>query len=86
MTIEEEGVQEGGFGTLDLRVQPADATVRIDGQQWVTSEQGHFVVQVSDSSHHVEISKLGYRPFSTEIAVREGKAVPLNVSLIPERR
>ena len=86
LTIEEEGVQAAGFGTLNLRVQPADATVRIDGQPWVTSEEGHFLVQVSDGSHRVEISKPGYRSFSTDIAVHEGKAVPLNVSLMLESR
>jgi PEGA domain-containing protein len=85
VTIDEEGVQAAGFATLDLRVQPLDATVRIDGQPWVTSEEGHFMVQVADGSHRVEISKPGYRSFSTEIAVHEGKAVPLNVSLMLEK-
>jgi hypothetical protein len=81
----EEGFEAVGFGSLDLRVQPADAEVTIDGQPWVTSEEGHFMIQVADGSHRVEVSKQGYRRFSTEITVGEGKTMPLNVSLSPEK-
>ena len=71
-----------GFGTLDLYVQPATAAVTIDGQRWVSSDEGHFMVQVPAGKHRVEVSKSGYRQFTTEIDIREGEAMPLNVSLI----
>jgi hypothetical protein len=71
-----------GFGTLDLYVQPATAEVTIDGQRWVTSDEGHFVVQLPAGKHRVEVSRSGYRQFTTEIEIREGEAMPLNVSLI----
>jgi hypothetical protein len=71
-----------GFGTLDLYVQPATAEVTLDGQRWVSSDEGHFMVQVPAGKHRVEVSKSGYRQFTTEIEIREGEAVPLNVSLI----
>lgn len=71
------------YAALDLRVQPADATVTIDGRPWMTSEPGHFVVQVAEGSHHVEVSKAGYRPFSTEVTLLIGSMTPLNVSLMP---
>jgi uncharacterized membrane protein len=67
---------------LDLYVQPATAEVTIDGQRWVSSEEGHFVVQVPAGKHRVEVSKSGYRQFTTEIEIRDGEALPLNVSLI----
>jgi hypothetical protein len=71
-----------GFGTLDLYVQPANADVMIDGQRWLSSEAGHFMVQVPAGKHRVEIGKHGFRQFSTEIEVGEGSTVPLNVSLM----
>jgi hypothetical protein len=74
--------EAAGFGTLDLYVQPATAEVTIDGQRWVSSEEGHFVVQVPAGKHRVEVSKSGYRQFTTEIEIRDGEALPLNVSLI----
>jgi hypothetical protein len=70
-----------GFGTLDLRVQPAGAEVRIDGTPWASSDPGHFVVEVSEGRHRVDVFMPGYRRFSTEIDVREGATTPLNVSL-----
>jgi hypothetical protein len=81
----EEGVEAAGFGTLDLRIQPADAAVTIDGQPWLTSEAGHFLIEVAEGSHRVEVSKQGYRRFSTEITVSEGKTMPLNVSLSSDK-
>ena len=74
--------QAAGFGTLDLFVQPANAEVLIDGQPWVTTEDGHFVVQVPAGKHRLEIKRPGYRSFSREFDVREGEATPLNVSLL----
>jgi hypothetical protein len=71
------------YAALDLRVQPADATVTIDGRPWMTSEPGHFIVQVAEGSHHVEVSKAGYRPFSTDVTLLIGNMTPLNVSLMP---
>jgi hypothetical protein len=71
-----------GFGTLDIFVQPTSAEVTIDGQRWVTSDEGHFMVQVPAGKHRVEIKKPGYRQFATEIEVGEGQTVPLNVSLM----
>jgi hypothetical protein len=54
----------------------------IDGQRWLSSEPGHFMVQVPTGKHRVEIGKQGFRQFSTEIEVEEGSTVPLNVSLM----
>jgi hypothetical protein len=77
-------VSQVGFGSLMLRVQPANAEVMIDGDRWVSSDAGQFVIQVSVGTHHVDVITPGYRRFSTEIQVREGEATPLNVSLSQE--
>lgn len=71
-----------GFGTLDVRVQPVTAELTIDGQRWVSSDEGHFVVQVPSGMHRIEVTKSGYRGFATEIEVRDGDTMPLNVSLM----
>jgi hypothetical protein len=71
-----------GFGTLALRVQPAEADVLIDGEKWTSSDpRERLTVQVAVGSHHVVIQKSGYRTFTTDITVQQGAATPLNVSL-----
>jgi hypothetical protein len=75
-------VEAAGFGTVDLFVQPPSANVTIDGQRWVSSDEGHFMVHVPAGKHRIEISKSGYREFKTEIEVGDGQTVPLNVSLM----
>jgi hypothetical protein len=78
--------QVSGFGTLDLHVQPPTAELTIDGQRWLTSDEGHFVVQVPAGPHHVEVARDGYRRFAIDVAVRDGETAPLNVSLMPGAR
>jgi hypothetical protein len=71
-----------GFGTLALRVQPGDAEILIDGEQWNPSAPGErLIVQLTGGTHHVEIRKAGYTSFTTDITVQSGEATPLNVSL-----
>jgi PEGA domain len=70
------------FGTLELTVQPRTATVTIDGARWVSSDEGRFVVDVPEGTHHVEVSQNGYARFSRQVEVRRGESVPLNVSLV----
>lgn len=70
-------------GTLDLYVQPAGAEVRLDGQRWVSSDSGHFLVQIPAGKHRVEISRPGYQAFMTIVEIRQRETVPLNVVLMP---
>jgi outer membrane biosynthesis protein TonB len=73
-----------GFGTLSIRVQPADAEVLIDGERWRGPEaQERLLVNVAEGSHHVEIQKAGFVTYSTDIQVRSGETATLNVSLPP---
>lgn len=73
-----------GAGTLTLRVQPAHAEVWIDGERWASSDGGRFVIQLPPGPHRIEVISAGYREYSSEIQVRDGETVPLNVSLMRE--
>jgi hypothetical protein len=71
-----------GYGTLAIRVQPADADVLIDGEAWHgPTDRDRLLIEVAEGRHSVEIQKAGYRTFVTEIDVRRGDTTPLNVSL-----
>lgn len=71
-----------GFGTLTLRVQPADAVITIDGERWDSPEGGsRLQVQLAAGNHRVEVHKDGYKPYTTSIEIRAGEAESLNVSL-----
>ncbi|HEY7059223.1 MAG TPA: PEGA domain-containing protein [Vicinamibacterales bacterium] len=78
----EPGAQNTGFGTVTIRVQPADAVVVIDGERWDSPEGGsRLQIQLSAGPHHVEISKDGYKTYSASVTVRAGETQTLNVSL-----
>jgi hypothetical protein len=70
-----------GFGTLAIRVQPADAIVLIDGERWQSSAQDRLIVEVPEGRHHIEITKEGFETYSTEITMAPGQTTPINVSL-----
>src|SRR5438067_12427319 len=76
------GGQPSGFGTLSIRVQPGGAEVLIDGEAWRGPEQERLLVQVSEGTHHLEVRRAGYQSFSSDVQVRRGETVPLNVSLL----
>jgi hypothetical protein len=70
------------FGTLDLRVQPEDAEILIDGERWDSSGPGsRLVVQLAEGPHQVEIRQEGYRPYTANIRITRGQTETLNVSL-----
>jgi hypothetical protein len=73
------------FGTLSLRVRPAQAEVWIDGERWTSSEEGRFVIQLAIGPHRIEIVRAGFREYSSEVQVREGQTLTLNVSLASEQ-
>lgn len=70
------------FGSLSIRVQPADASVLIDGEPWQgPASQDRLVVQLAQGVHRVEVRKDGYQPFTTTVTVKVGETTTLNVSL-----
>lgn len=67
---------------LSIRVQPAGATVFIDGERWSGPEDGErLIVQVPEGRRRIEVERDGYERFSTEIDVLSNQTVPVNISL-----
>lgn len=70
-----------GAAVLAIRIQPADATVLVDGEPWQGSTTERLEVQVTAGAHRIEIRKDGYVPFSTTVQAAAGQTMPINVSL-----
>ncbi len=75
--------QAPGFGVLSLRVQPPDALVTVDGEEWLTTSPGLLVIHVSAGRHRVTVGMPERPHFSTEVDVRDGETTELNVSVPP---
>jgi hypothetical protein len=74
--------EASAYGTLSIRVQPAEADVLIDGEKWRGPEaQDRLIVEVAEGRHTVEVQKQGYRSYMTEVQVRRGDTTTINVSL-----
>ena len=69
-------------GMLSLRVQPEDAIVLVDGEEWDRpAGESRFMIELPEGPHRVEVRKEGYRTYSRTIEVRRGQTLTLNVSL-----
>ena len=78
------GPDSNAFGTLNIRVQPGDAVVVIDGERWDSPEGGsRLIVQLAAGSHRIEVRKDGFKPYTGTIQIRPGEPQSLNISLPP---
>ena len=69
-------------GRLTIQVQPADASVLIDGQPWPMSPgQDTVVVDLSEGRHVIQVRKPGFVGYLTETEVRRGETTTVNVML-----
>lgn len=75
--------QASRFGVLSIRVQPPNAVVTIDGQEWLTAKPGELVIHVSAGRHVVTVSMPERPHFSSVVDVRDGETTELNVSVPP---
>jgi hypothetical protein len=76
------GGETSTYGTLAIRVQPANATVTIDGERWEGPQgQDRLLVELSEGTHRVQIQREGFEAFAGEVTIRRGETTPLNVSL-----
>jgi hypothetical protein len=83
---EHQAARESAFGTLAIRVQPADAEVLVDGTPWrgAADDEGALAIELPAGRHQIEIRREGFASFVTELDVRAGAATPLNVMLQKE--
>ncbi len=69
-------------GTLTIAVQPPDAEIQIDGQATrVAAGEDRLVIDVSEGPHTVHVRKQGYVEYLTQVQVRRGETMPLNINL-----
>ena len=74
--------RQSEFGSLLLRVRPADADILVDGELWTAPEgEDQFVIELTEGPHRIEVRKDGFQTYATTVRVRRGEAVRLNVSL-----
>lgn len=72
----------GPYGTLSVRVQPQDAGLFVDGEEWSAPEgDGPILIDLPEGSHEVEVRKDGLATYHRTVQVRAGRTVTLNVSL-----
>lgn len=71
--------------TLYLQVEPADATIYIDGNYYGTANQGvsELRVLLPKGSHKIELVRPGYRSYSNNVELGPGSDNHLNVTLEP---
>ena len=70
------------FGSLSLRVVPANSDIWIDGQRWRNPNAlAPLVVQLTEGKHKIEISQANYERYVNEIEIKVGETATVNVSL-----
>jgi hypothetical protein len=73
------------YGSVSLRVQPGDAVITIDGEEWEGPQNDErLVVQLSAGRHVIVVQKDGFRRYTTEVNVRPGETATVNVALSPQ--
>jgi len=78
-------IPAGQYGILMVRVQPADARVFVDGEEWRSSQpQDRLSLQVGSGRHHLQIEKPGFQAFSGDVDIKAGETSTLNVSLVAQ--
>ena len=77
--------ERASFGTLAIRVQPADAEVRIDGELWERPDgEARLEVDLPAGEHRLEVRKDGFAAYVRTVRVRPGDVTAINVSLARE--
>ena len=71
---------EPTMGTIDLTVDPADASITVDGKP-VELDDGHARIAIAFGDHHVAGSATGYRALEQSVAVKSADVMPLELKL-----
>ena len=70
-----------GFGRLVVRVQPSDASIFVDGEEWYSPDGSRLELEVGAGRHRVEVRREGYESYVTDVTVRSGESRAVNISL-----
>ena len=77
-----EDEPRGRFGTLSIRVQPADAEILVDGERWTApADSSRIAIELAQGRHTVEVRKSGFSTYREDVLIRPGATMNLNVSL-----
>jgi len=70
------------FGTLSLRVVPADTEIYVDGERWTGPATGErLTIRLSTGRHSIQVKKQGLGTYTEDVLIRQGATLTLNVSL-----
>ncbi|MDI6401178.1 PEGA domain-containing protein [Balneolaceae bacterium ANBcel3] len=84
--ISQEGSNRFGFslseqtGRLDLRIEPEDASVQIDGE----AVEATGPLELAVGSHSLRVSRSGYGTYEEQLEIEQGQTLVLPVSLVSE--
>ena len=70
-----------GFGTLAIRVQPSNAVILVDGEEWRSPDSSRLELELGVGRHHIEVRLEGYQGYATDVDVRPGESTAVNISL-----
>lgn len=77
-----EAPARGRFGTLSIRVQPADAELFIDGEAWdAPAGTPRITIELAEGRHRIEVRKAGFTSYAEDVLIQRGGTLTLNVSL-----
>lgn len=68
---------------LTIVVQPANAAIVINGEQWFTSDPGRLAADLPPGPHRVRVSSPGYVSAEVEVTLVDGEPQTVHVSLVP---
>jgi len=69
------------FGRLAIRVQPTDAVILVNGEEWRSPDSARLELELGPGQHRIEVSREGYERYITDVQVRPGETTAVNVSL-----
>ena len=70
-----------GRGALTIRVQPTDATIFIDGENWQSPDGSRLELELSAGRHRIEVDRSGYEGHITDVEIRRDETTTVNISL-----
>jgi len=76
-----ERADASGLGTLVIRVQPDDALILVDGEEWRTPRGARLELDLAAGPHQVEIQREGYEGYVTTVRLMDDEVTNVNISL-----